>query len=300
MRRELAAVLTLGCALTARPVPGAEPVKIFISADMEGLTGVVTGDQLGPTGFEYAAFREVMTAEVNAAIEAARAGGATEILVADSHGNMENLLLDKLPSDVQVVRSNPRPLGMMEGIDGSFAGVIFIGYHASTTNPRGVRAHTLSSANLADVRLGGISMPEAGLNAALAGHYGVPVLAISGDDAAVEEARALIGGDVEGAVVKWATGFHSARTLTPSAGREVIKAAVKRAMARRGERKPYRVTMPTELEVRFKNYRPAEILALLPGVSRADAHSVRVTVKDAPEAARFLSFLTNYQASLEP
>jgi D-amino peptidase len=300
MRRELAAVLTLGCALTARPVPGAEPVKIFISADMEGLTGVVTGDQLGPTGFEYAAFREVMTAEVNAAIEAARAGGATEILVADSHGNMENLLLDKLPSDVQVVRSNPRPLGMMEGIDASFAGVIFIGYHASTTNPRGVRAQTLSSANLADVRLGGVSMPEAGLNAALAGHYGVPVLAISGDDAAVEEARALIGGDVEGAVVKWATGFHSARTLTPSAGREVIKAAVKRAMARRGERKPYRVTMPTELEVRFKNYRPAEILALLPGVSRADAHSVRVTVKDAPEAARFLSFLTNYQASLEP
>jgi D-amino peptidase len=266
---------------------------------MEGLTGVVTGDQLGPTGFEYAAFREVMTAEVNAAIEAARAGGATEILVADSHGNMENLLLDKLPPDVQVVRSTPRPHGMLEGIDGSFAGVIFIGYHASTTNPRGVRAHTLSSANLADVRLGGVSMPESGLNAALAGHHGVPVLAISGDDAAVAEAQALIG-DVEGAVVKWALGFHSARTLTPSAGREAIKAAVRRAMARRTERKPYRVPMPTELEVRFKNYRPAEILALLPGVSRADAHSVRLTVKDAPEAARFLSFVTNYQASLEP
>ena len=296
MRTRTLAVLLLAVGL---PATAAEPVKIFISADMEGLTGVVTGDQLGPTGFEYAAFREVMTAEVNAAIEAARAGGATEILVADSHGNMENLLLDKLPADVQVVRSTPRPHGMMEGIDGSFAGVIFIGYHASTTNPRGVRAHTLSSANLADVRLGGVSMPESGLNAALAGHYGVPVLAISGDDAAVEEAKALIG-DVEGAVVKWATGFHSARTMTPAAGREVIKAAVRRAMDRRAERKPYRVTMPADLEVRFKNYRPAEILALLPGVTRADAHSIRVTVKDAPEAARFLSFLTNYQASLEP
>jgi D-amino peptidase len=188
---------------------------------------------------------------------------------------------------------------MMEGIDASFAGVIFIGYHASTTNPRGVRAHTLSSATLADVRLGGVSMPESGLNAALAGHYGVPVLAISGDDAAVAEARALIG-DVEGAVVKWSTGFHSARTLTPAAGRDVIKAAVRRAMARRGERTPWRVAVPTDLEVRFKNYRPAEILALLPGVSRADAHSVRLSVKDMPEAARFLSFVTHYQASLEP
>lgn len=296
MRPLALAVLLSACAAAA---PAAEPVKIFISADMEGLTGVVTGDQLGPTGFEYAAFREVMTAEVNAAIEAARAGGATEIVVADSHGNMENLLLDKLPPDVQVVRSSPRPHGMMEGIDATFAGVIFIGYHSSTTNPRGVRAHTLSSANLADVRLGGVSMPESGLNAALAGHYGVPVLAISGDDAAVAEAQALIG-DVEGAVVKWALGFHSARTLTPSAGREVIKAAVRRAMARRAERKPYRMPMPAELEVRFKNYRPAEILALLPGVSRADAHSVRLTVKDAPEAARFLSFVTNYQAGLEP
>jgi D-amino peptidase len=293
------AVASVLCGALLSSVAAAAPVKIFISADMEGLTGVVTGDQLGPTAFEYPAFREVMTAEVNTAIEAARAGGATEVLVADSHGNAENLLIDKLPPDVQVMRSFPRPLGMMEGIDGSFAGVIFIGYHASTTNPRGVRAHTLSSATLADVRLGGVSMPESGLNAVLAGHFGVPVLAISGDDAAVAEAKALLG-DVEGAVVKWSTGFHSARTLTPTAGREVIKSAVQRAMARRGDFKPYRVSMPTELEVRFKNYRPAELLALLPGVTRADAHSVRLTVKDAPEAARFLSFVTNYQASLEP
>jgi len=296
MKVHLAAALMLAC---ARPAAAADPVKVFISADMEGLTGVVTGDQLGPTGFEYAAFREVMTAEVNAAIDAARAGGATEILVADSHGNAQNLLVDKLPPDVQLVRSFPRPHGMMEGIDGTFAGVIFIGYHASTTNPRGVRAHTLSSATLADVRLAGVSLPESGLNAALAGHFGVPVLAISGDDAAVEEAKALLG-DVEGAVVKWSTGFHSARTLTPAAGRDVIRAAVRRAMGRRADFKPYRVRVPAELEVRFKNYRPAEILSLLPGVSRADAHSVRVTVKDMPEAARFLSFLTNYQAGLEP
>jgi D-amino peptidase len=162
-----------------------------------------------------------------------------------------------------------------------------------------VRAHTLSSATLADVRLGGVSLPEAGLNAALAGHFGVPVLAISGDDAAVEEAKGLLG-DVEGAVVKWSLGFHSARTLTPAAGRDVIRAAVRRAMARRADFKPYRVRMPADLEVRFKNYRPAELLALLPGVTRADAHAVRFTAKDLPEVARFLSFVTNYQPSLEP
>jgi D-amino peptidase len=291
--------LALACLSAPAAASAAEPVKIFISADMEGVTGVVTGDQLGPTGFEYAAFREVMTAEVNAAIEAARAGGATDVVVADSHGNAQNLILDKLPADVQVVRSFPRPHGMLEGIDASFAGVVFVGYHSSTANPRGVRAHTLSSANLADVRLGGTSMPESGLNAALAGHHGVPVLAISGDDAAVEEARALLG-DVEGAVVKWSLGFHSARTLTPAAGREVIRDAVRRAMARRADFKPYRVRMPADLEVRFKNYRPAEILALLPGVARADSHSVRCSVRDVPEALRFLSFVTNYQASLEP
>ena len=140
-------------------------MKIYISADMEGVAGVVTGDQLTPTGFEYQRFREFMTAEVNAAIDAAFAAGATEIVVSDSHGNAENLLIEKLPKNVLLVRGFPRPLMMMQGIDESFAGVIFIGYHASTTNPAGVRAHTISSARLADVRLNGLSMtPNHGLS----------------------------------------------------------------------------------------------------------------------------------------
>src|SRR5207245_3927162 len=165
---------------------------------MEGIAGVVTAEQLGPAGFEYARFREFMTDEVRAAIDAARAAGAGEIVVSDSHGNGQNLLVEKLPPDVTVVRSWPRPLMMMEGIDSSFAGAIFIGYHASTTNPQGVRAHTMSSATLADVRLNGVSLPEAGVNAAIAGHFGVPVIMISGDDASVAEARRVLG-DVEGA-----------------------------------------------------------------------------------------------------
>ena len=105
---------------------------------MEGLTGVVTGEQLGPSGFEYDRFRQIMTDEVNATIEAAREAGATEFLVSDSHGNGQNLLIEQLPEDVMIVRSWPRELGMMHGIDESFDGVIFIGYHASTSNSAGV------------------------------------------------------------------------------------------------------------------------------------------------------------------
>ncbi|MGH9942703.1 MAG: M55 family metallopeptidase, partial [Pyrinomonadaceae bacterium] len=109
-------------------------MKIYISADMEGVVGVVTGEQLGPQGFEYQRFREFMTGEVNAAIEAAFEAGATEIVVSDSHGNGQNLLLEKLPQNITLVRAFPRPLMMMQGIDETFAGVIFLGYHSGTTN----------------------------------------------------------------------------------------------------------------------------------------------------------------------
>jgi D-amino peptidase len=273
--------------------------RIFVSVDMEGIAGVVSNEQLGPPGFEYERFRQFMTEETNVAIAAAREAGATEFVISDSHGNMQNLLIEKLPKDVLVVRSAPRPLMMMQGLDESFDGVIFIGYHASTTNPEGVRAHTMSSATLADVRLNGVSVPEAAFNAAIAGHFGVPVLAISGDDVIVKEARALLG-DVEGAVVKWAYGFHSAKTLTPEAARDVIRERVKAAMARRASFRPYVVKTPVELEIRFKNYRPAEVLSYLPIVKRVDAHAVRFVGKDMLEVSRFMEFILTYQPALEP
>jgi D-amino peptidase len=273
--------------------------KVLISADMEGVAGVVTGEQLGPQGFEYQRFREFMTNEVLAAIEGARAAGATEILVADSHGNGQNLLIEKLPKDVQVVRAWPRPLMMVQGIDSTFDAVLFVGYHTGTTNPEGVRAHTMSSANFADVRLNGVSVPEAGLNAAIAGHFGVPVVFISGDEAVVKEARALLG-DVEGAVVKWPYGFHSARTLTPDASCELIREKAKVAVAAMGRRKPYQLKAPVELELTFKNYRPAEVLAYLPSVERVNAHTVRFRGKDVLEVARFLEFVLHYEPGLSP
>jgi D-amino peptidase len=299
MRLRLGILAALAGAALALPAAAKDGRKIYVSVDMEGVAGVVSPEQLGPAGFEYARFREFMTEETNVALAAAREAGATELVVGDSHGNMQNLLIEKLPKDVLVVRSSPRPLMMMQGLDDSFDGVIFIGYHTSTTNPEGVRAHTMSSATLADVRLNGVSVPEAAFNAAIAGHFGVPVLAISGDDAIVKEARGLLG-DVEGAVVKWAYGFHSAKTLTPEAARDVIREKVRAAMARRGSFRPYVVKTPVELEVRFKNYRPAEVLSYLPIVKRTDAHSVWFVGKDMLEVSRFMEFLLTYQPSLEP
>jgi D-amino peptidase len=274
-------------------------LKVYISADMEGIGGVVTDQQLSPAGFEYAKAREFMTEEVLAAISASREAGATEIVVSDSHGNFQNLLIERLPKDVQVIRGGPRPLSMMQGIDATFDAVLFIGYHSSTTNAAGVRAHTISSARLADVRIDGVSMPEAGINALIAGHFRVPVVMISGDDAAVAEARKIIG-DIEGAIVKESYGFHSAKTLTPEAARERVRESVLRALQNRARFKPLAVKSPSTLELRFKNYRPAEILSFLPIVERVDAHAVRFTGKDILEVVRFLSFATNYEPGLEP
>jgi D-amino peptidase len=266
---------------------------------MEGVVGVVSGEQLGPQGFEYARFREFMTEEVNAAIEAAFAAGATEVVVSDSHGNGQNLLIEKLPKNILLVRSWPRPLMMMQGIDESFAGVIFIGYHSGTTNPQGVRAHTISSARLADVRLKGVSVSEAGLNAAIAGHFNVPVIMVSGDDVVVKETTELLG-DVEGAVVKWASGFHSAKTMMPEAAYTLIREKVKKAVGRIKDFKPYRLTAPIQLDVRFKNYRPSELLSYLSIVERTDAHSIKYIGKDMVDVSKFLEFIMSYEPSLEP
>jgi D-amino peptidase len=286
--------------LAAAPAWGQQrDLKVYISADMEGVVGVVTGAQLGPSGFEYAKAREYMTQEVLAAIRGARTAGATEILISDSHGNGQNLLLDELPSDVTVVRSWPRPLMMMEGIDASFDAAIFIGYHAGTTNPDGVRAHTMSSGRLADIRLNGQSVPEGGINAAIAGHFGVPVVMVSGDDAAVAEVSHVVG-DIEGAVVKWNHSFHSARTLMPEAAYRLIEEKVETALGRLDDFEPVELEKPVTLDVRFKNYRPSQVLAYLPIVERTDAHSIRYVGEDMVAVSMFLEFMLSYDAGLEP
>jgi D-amino peptidase len=278
---------------------GQTPLRVYISADMEGLAGAVTQEQLGPAGFEYQRFREIMTAEVLAAIEGARAAGATEILVSDSHGNGQNLLIERLPEDVRVIRSWPRPLGMMQGVDSSFHAVLFVGYHAGAANPAGVRAHTFSSANYADVRLNGRSVSESVFNAAVAGHFGVPVVLITGDDAAVAELLEAVPG-AEVAVVKEAIGFHSASTMTPARAQALIRRQAEAAVRNRARVAPLAMATPVTLELVFKNYRPAEVLALLPNVERAGARTIRFAGRDMAEVAAFMAFVGGYEPGLSP
>ncbi len=292
-------VSALVCSAVVVPASAQRPLKVYISVDMEGVGGVVTNEQLSPAGFEYARARQFMTDEALAAIQGARDAGATEILVSDSHGNGQNLLIDLLPADVTVIRSWPRPLMMMEGIDSTFAAAVFIGYHAGTSNVSGVRAHTMSSATLTSVKLNGVEVPEGGLNAAIAGHFGVPVVAISGDDAAVAEVSRFTG-PVPGAVVKRSISFHSAATMTPKAAQDLIRARVKAGVEQRTSAKPYAIRGPVTLEMSFKHYRAAELLAYLPIVTRVNAHAIRFVGRDILEVSRFIEFVNSYSADITP
>jgi D-amino peptidase len=155
----LISVLALA-AVTASNGQQPRKLKVLISVDMEGIAGVVTAAQLGPGSFEYERFRRFMTLEALAAVEGAKQGGATEVVVTDAHGNEQNLLIDLFPADVRIVRGEPRHLGMMGGLDASFDAAMFVGYHASTSNPAGVRAHTFSSARFTRPLPGNLTCPS--------------------------------------------------------------------------------------------------------------------------------------------
>jgi D-amino peptidase len=274
-------------------------LKVHISVDMEGIAGVVSPEQLGPTGFEYGRFREFMTREALAAVQAAKAAGATEVVVADSHGNGQNLLIEQFPQDVKVIRSWPRRLGMMAGVDGGVDAAIFIGYHAGTNNATGVRAHTFSSATLTRVAINGVNVTEGSWNAAIAGQFNVPVIMMSGDDAAITEVKKAIG-NVESAETKQSLGFHSAMTITPEAASNLIQKQVRAAFGRLQDFKPYKIPGPLVVEVSFKNYLPAEVLAYLPIFERTDSHSIRFRAKDMAEASMIMNFIGEYRPDITP
>ena len=273
--------------------------KVYIAVDMEGLAGVVNQGQLFPGSLDYPHFREIMTGEALAAVEGARAGGATEIVVSDCHLNADNLLVDNFSDDVRVIRGWPRRQFHLAELDSSFQAVALIGFHAPGHSLSGVRAHTFTSAHFTHVSLNGTPVSETVFNAAVAGHHGVPVVMISGDDVAIADARATLG-DIEAAETKQALGFHSAASLPPSAARTLITDAVRRALGRIGDFRPYVIATPITVEVGFQSYRPPELLAYLRGIERSDARSIRYQVRDMPEAADFLMFLTSFEISLKP
>src|SRR5215510_7313241 len=275
--------------------PQARMRKVFISADMEGITGVVQPAQLGPDGFEYQRAREWMTGEVNAAIEGIRQTGPAEIVVCDSHGNGQSVLIERLPEDVRLVRGFPRPLEMMQGIDDTFAAAVFIGYHGSEFATGAVRGHTISSARLLGIRLNGMEVSEGIYNAALAGEFGVPVAFVSGDRIAVEQLQKVIP-TAEGAIVKEPYGYHSAMSVTPARGQAMIREGLARAMGKLTSLRPYRVTSPIALDVGFKLTIDAERAAFVPGLSRSDAHHVQGSFKNMVEITKLLQVLTSLEA----
>ena len=213
--RLLSFILLILC-FSIDPTHAGKSLKVFISADLEGVAGVVNAAQLSTAGFEYGHFRHLLTEEVNACIEGSFEAGATSITVADSHGNGLSILPDKINQKVRLIRAWPRPLEMMQGVDQGFDAAILLGYHASVNTPAAVRAHTLSSRRYFDVRLNGKRASEAMISAAVAGHFKVPVVLVSGDDITINEVHRTINKNITGVVVKKAIGYHSADSISPA------------------------------------------------------------------------------------
>ena len=275
-------------------------LKVLISVDMEGVAGVVSADQLLPGSFEYERFRKFMTAEALAAVAGAKQGGATEIVVTDAHGNEQNLLVEEFPPDVRIVRGSPRPLGMMGGLDKTFDAAMFVGYHASTHNSNGVRAHTFSSARFTRVTLNGNPVTEGAWTAAVAGDFGVPIVFVSGDDAAVAEIRAAIG-PIAAVETKRTLGFHSAETLTPEASVKAIRENSATELGQWKQRTAYKIAEPVTVAISFKSITPVEAASYLRQVfTRVDSHSLQFVARNMAEASDILQFLMTYRIDLEP
>jgi D-amino peptidase len=276
-------------------------LKVYISADQEGVGGAVSEFQLTVGGVEWERFRRHMTAEVNAAVEAAFEAGATDVVVSDSHGSGQNLIIEDLHPDVRLIRSWPRKLIMMEGIDETFDAAIFIGYHASEGMAEAIAAHTMAGGKIAAIRINGVTVPEGGFNAAIAGHFGVPLVMVSGDQTATAEVRSLVG-DVEEAVVKRAIGNRSGETMHPIRAQELIADRTRAALGRLGDFRPYRPWQSgnlgrpgaVTLEIDFKSETDAEMLAYLPSVERVGGSSIRFQARDMIEASGFLAVVIHY------
>ena len=265
-------------------------MRLFISSDIEGVAGIVTREQTNPQGFEYQAARRWMTGELISIIRGAERAGFKEITVADSHGNGQNLLFEEMPQIVTLIRSWPRPLGMMEGIQiGEYDGAILHGFHAGVDAVSGTLAHTLSTSGISGLRLNGIQASEALLCAGVAGHFGVPVVMVSGDDAFAREMKLLLP-NVLAVVSKQSLGWHSAAQLSHG----TVCAELENVAARIVSRSPgpYVFRGPVVAEVSCVDRLAAEVLGLLgPPIERVGSHSIQFTGPTILEVMRFLSFL---------
>lgn len=253
---------------------------IYISADMEGIAGL--------SDTQDAAGRRLMTAEVNAAIAGAFEGGATRVVVNDAHGSHTNLLQEELDPRVTLIRGSLKPYGMMQGLESSHAGAVFIGYHGRAGSTGSFAAHT-GSGRVADLRVNGRSVGEGGMNTLYAAWYRVPVIFVSGDQVAVAQVRELVP-EARGASVKTGIWNSAVVSLSPDSARAAIRSGVTEAV-RATIGPPPRPTPPINVELEYSSSLFADIAEGIPAVRRVDARTVGFTVDDYPAAYRMIRVL---------
>ncbi len=249
-------------------------MRVYVMTDLEGVSGVWSiEEQCVPSGREYDLARRLLTAEVNAAVDGLLAAGATEIVVADGHGAGGLYFPDLHPEAVALMG---RPVPPAWALDEDFDAFLMIGQHAMAGTERGILDHTLSSQSIVHVWLNGERIGEMGLNAAVAGHFGVPTILLSGDDVACEEAQALLSplGPIETVAVKQSLTRGCGLCLAPARAQELIRDAATRALQRVSEFRPYRPEPPLELKFEYLLNTPAEQAARRPGVERVDERTV--------------------------
>ncbi len=240
-------------------------MRVLIAVDMEGISGVVDWDHVDPAHADYPRFREIMTEEVNAAIDGALDGGASSVVVTDGHNQGRNILIEKLHAPARLNAGSPAPLSMVEGVPQAEV-VFFIGYHARANTPDAILCHTWND-EVRNVWLNDRAVGEIGLNAAVCGSFGARVALITGDRAAVQEAIDLLG-PIESVVVKSASGRMSAECLSVEETRAAIRHAAAHAMVR--QIPP--LIIPTPINLRVQLTRPDQIDRALqvPGTKRLD------------------------------
>lgn len=275
-------------------------MKILISADMEGTCGVTSWVQVMPPELgespsstaEYERARLRMTHEVNAAIEGAIEGGATDIIVNDSHDGMRNLVPEALNKAARFISGSDKALGMMQGIQADVDGVFFTGYHAKAGTPAAPLAHTWTGF-LQDVRFNGQSTGEFGINAVIAGHFDVPVVLVTGDDKAVAQTQALLGDSVVGVVVKEGYSTFSALHLHPEVAQSKIREGAKSALQSlaAGKLGGYRLPENCQVELEFDHQARADQCLYIPGVERTGERSIGFQAVDALQMTKLFRAL---------
>jgi len=271
----LALALLLSSPLTAQATGGP---RVFISVDMEGITGVVNWEETSRDGKDYDYFRRIMSLEANAAVLGAFDAGASEVVVRDSHGSARNILPDLLDPRARLIRDwSGGPKSMMEGIDEGFDAAVFIGYHAKAGTPDALLEHT-TSGNVQDFTINGRSYPEAGYNALIAGVYDVPVVFVAGDEAICGQVPEFLG-SVATFATKEGIGA-AARNRHPEASREGIRAGVAEAVRNRGEYRPFRLEPPYTLVLRLKTEESVYNGSFFPGARRTGDWELTFTSED--------------------